>query len=154
MVLSSVMHPASVFVGCYCVSSDGFLHVLLIWRVPSWCLFDGIFLTGNRLMVDISFLTLNMELFCGVLIDWANQDFLLLLIILSMCWYYDIPLCFIHCVCNPMATVNTNECGKKWKLSHWPQIRFSSSCCLYCVGKLDCISRYAKEDLQYFFFLM
>lgn len=53
-----------------------------------------------------SFLTFNMEVSCVVLIDGANQDFLLLLIILSMCSYYK-SLGFARCVCNPVATVNT-----------------------------------------------
>ncbi len=102
------MRPASVFVGSCCrVCWDGFLHVLLLWRVPSWCLFWLDVLTKDRLMMDVSFLTFNMEV--SFLIDWANQDFLLLLIILSM-WYYYKPLSFTHRVCNPAASLNTNEC--------------------------------------------
>ena len=83
MVLSSVtmMNPASVFVGCCRVSSDCFL----MWTVPSWCLLDQISWQQIGWMEGFSFLTFNMEVSCAISINWANQDFLLLLIILSLC---------------------------------------------------------------------
>lgn len=106
MVLSSVvmMHTASVFACAEMV----FPHALLIWRVPSWWLFWSDILTRDRLMMGLSFLTFNMEV--SFLIDWANQDFLLLLLILSM-WYYYESLSFTHCVCNPAASLKT----RVWK---------------------------------------
>lgn len=54
-----------------------FFHVLLIWRVPSRCLFWSDILTKDRPTMGFSFLTFNMEV--SFLIDWANKDFLLLL---------------------------------------------------------------------------
>lgn len=83
-----VTHQGSVFVGRRCVLFCGFLHVFLLWRVPSRCLFWSYRNFIPNLWNESVFL-----------IDWANWDVFLLLIKLSVCCFRK-SFSVTHCVCN------------------------------------------------------